>query len=351
MQIETIKLDALEEKKRELKISSQPILKIINKRRTKIDPKKIKRFNIKLGEQEIETYSTPRHKYDWTKSKGINSGWANVEELAASVRRDGMIHTPLVCSFRKFGYGEDIIAVQGWRRIRAAILNKSDGIDVDYTEDLSPEGAEILSFKENYNREPLSDSEISEFLWRIRKRHPEWTYEKIGEIFGLGGASPENKRKIVGTYLSHYDFLACHQQDVKEFDIRLRDLTRTVTMQIRATAREIVGDERKEEFETEILKAFSKYSVPIRLLCKILRSEHRCGNSISPLETINLLEQNGILFNKGKRKYYISLSIPPEIVEALKKYKSKGNFDTKKGTLGTIFLEIVEKFLKQEGYL
>ena len=350
MQIDFIRLDALEEKRCELEISSQPTMQRINMRKMKIDPKTIKRFNIKLGEQECETYSTPRHKYDWTKSEGFNSGWANVEELAESIKRDGVIHTPLVCSFRKFGYGEDVIAVQGWRRIRAAILNKSDYIEVDYTEDLSPEEAEILSFKENYNRESLSDSEISEFLWRIRKRYPDWTYEKIGEIFGLGGKSPQSKRKVVGTYLSHYDFLACHRQDVKEFDIRLRDLTRTVTMQIRATAREIIGDERKEEFETEILKAFSKYKVPIGLLCRTLRSEYRRCNSISPLEAINLLKQNGILFYKGKKKYHIYLSVSPEIVVALKKYELR-SFDTKKSTLGTILLGIVKKFLKQEGYL
>lgn len=350
MQTDFFDLEALEEKKNELGVSSQPTMQRIKMRKMMIDPKIVKRFNIKLGEQDYETYSTPRHKYNWTKSEGFNSGWANVEELAVSIQRDGVIHTPLVCSFKKFGYDEDIVAVQGWRRVRAAILNKSVYIEVDYTEDLSPEEAEILSFKENYNRESLSDSEISEFLCRIRKRHPDWTYEKIGEIFGIGGKSPDSKRKVVGTYLSHYDFLACHRQDVKEFDIRLRVLTRTVTMQIRATAREIVGDERKEEFETQILKAFSKYKVPIGLLCRTLRSEHRSGNSISPLEAINLLKQNGIFFYKGKKKYHIYLSVSPEIVEALKKYELR-SFDTKKGTLGTILLGIVKKFLKQGGYL
>ncbi|MFB0563983.1 MAG: ParB/RepB/Spo0J family partition protein, partial [Candidatus Lokiarchaeia archaeon] len=254
---------AIEKKKPESQSSPQPIMQKIYTRRIKIDPQKIKCFNIKLGEQEYETYATPRHKYDWTKSKGVNSGWADVEELAESIKKDGIIHTPLVCSFTKFGYDEEIVAVQGWRRIRAATLNKSEYIDADYTEDLTPEEAEILSFKENHNRKNLSDSEISQFLWRIRQRHPNWTYEKIGEIFGLGGKNPESKRKAVGSYISHHDFLARHQQDVQELDIKPRDLTRTVTIQIQATAREIVCDEKKEEFETEILKAHSKNSVPI----------------------------------------------------------------------------------------
>ena len=270
-----------------------------------------------------------------------------MEELAESIKKDGIIHTPLVCSFTKFGRDEEIVAVQGWRRIRAATLNKSEYIDADYTEDLTPEEAEILSFKENYNRKTLSDSETSQFLWRIKQRHPNWTYQKIGETFGLGGKNPESKRKAVGSYISHHDFLARHQHDIQELDIKPRNLTRTATIQIQATAREIAGDEKKKEFETEILKAHSKNSVPIALLCKTLRTEHRQGNTINPQQALNTLKQN----DKTKRKHHIHLTIPPQIVEALKKYESKTNPNTKKTTIGTILLKAAEKFLKQEGYL
>lgn len=174
-----------------------PLMQKIYRKRIKIDPKMIKRFNIKLGEQEYQTYATSRHKYDWTKSEGRNSGWADVEELAESIKKDGIIHTPLVCSFKKFGDGEngEIFAVQGWRRIRAAVLNKQEYIDVDYTEDLTPEEAETLSFKENYNRKNLTDTEISQFLWKIKQRHPDWTYQKIGETYGIGGKTQKAKEK------------------------------------------------------------------------------------------------------------------------------------------------------------
>ncbi|MHA1364029.1 MAG: ParB/RepB/Spo0J family partition protein [Candidatus Freyarchaeota archaeon] len=331
--------------------TASSILRRINVRRIRIDPKLVKRFSLKLGENEWETYGTARRKYVWTRSEGPNSGWANIEELAQSIQRDGIINTPLVCSFKKFGYRDDIVAVQGWRRIRAAVLNKFEWIEVDYTEDLTPEEAEILSFKENYNREQLTDLEISEFLHRVRKRHPDWSYEKIGEIYGLGGKSPENRRKVVGTYLAHYDFIECHREDVKKFDIKLRRLTRGITMQIRATAREIVGEERKEEFETEILRAISKDSVPVVLLCKTLRGEHKRGNPITPLEAVRLIKNKAVLVRGGKGgDHDYCLVIPDKIAEALKRYEHERSSNTGKGLSG-LLLEIVEQFLKREGYL
>ena len=343
MQTKVIKPVLQEERIREPGKRHQPTIQQINLIRIKVDPKIIKRFDISLGEREFERFGTPRRKYDWTKSEGFTSGWANVDELAESIRRDGMLHTPLVCSFKNFGLRDNLYAVYGWRRIRAAIKNKYDFVEVNYTEDLSPEEAEILSFKENFNREPLSDSEISEFLWRVKKRHPDWSYEKIGEVFGLGGRDPETRRKIVGTYISHYDFLERHRNDVKEFDIKLKDLTRTVTMQIRATAREIAGEERREEFETEILRAFSKNTVPISLLCKTLRSEFQRGNLLNPLEAVDLLKKN------EKIRTSIRILLTQELVRALEKYEPKSS--KKKGALGAIILEIVEKYLREKGYL
>ena len=137
--------------KLETPASSEPTIKRIYRRRIKIDPKMVRRFHIKLGEHDYETFSTPRGELDWTKSEGRKSGWADVEELAESIKRDGIIHTPLVCSFKKFtdsgDGGDEIFAVQGWRRIRAAVLNKQEYIDVDYTEDLTPEEAEVLVLK------------------------------------------------------------------------------------------------------------------------------------------------------------------------------------------------------------
>ncbi|MGQ9720156.1 MAG: ParB/RepB/Spo0J family partition protein [Candidatus Jordarchaeum sp.] len=321
-------------------------------KRIRVDPKKVKRFSLKVGDSEYDIYGTPRHKYDWTKSEGPNSGWANIEGLAQSIRRDGLIHTPLVCSFHKFGYEEDLIAVQGWRRIRASILNKYDYIEVDYTDDLSPMEAEILSFKENYNREQLSDSEISFFLSKIRKRHPDWTYEKIGEIFGIGGESPGSKRKAVESYLSHFDFLERHAKDVQRLDISLKKLTRKIIMQIRSTAREIAGEELREDYETKILEAYSETKgIPLGLLCNTLRSEHRRGNSVSPMEAVELIRKSGVLLSEGKKgnKCYVNLFIPPEIASALKKYESKIT-KTKRNHLGKIILDIVQSFLKKEGY-
>ncbi|MHA1207765.1 MAG: ParB/RepB/Spo0J family partition protein [Candidatus Freyarchaeota archaeon] len=324
-------------------------------RRIRVDPKKIKRFS--LREEGSETYGTPRRKYDWTKSEGPNSGWANVEELAQSIRRDGLIQTPLVCSFHRFGYGDGLYAVQGWRRIRASILNKYDYIEVDYTEDLTPEEAEIISFKENYNREQLSDAEISAFLQKIRKRHPDWTYERLGEVLGLGGRNPSSRRKAVESYLSYFDFLEKHRRDVQRLDISLKKLTRKTIMQIRAAAREIAGEESREALETQILEAFSKAKgkISIGLLCSTLRSEYRRGNPISPLEAVDLIRESGVLLGEGKNlnKCYLNLFIPPEIVSALQKFGS----DTTRGTtarrtnLGKIVLDIVQSFLRREGYL
>jgi len=328
-----------------------PLMSRIRIKRIRIDPKKVKRFSVKTGEEEHETYGTPRHKYDWTRSEGRNSGWANVEELAESIRRDGIIHKPLVCSFRKFGYNDDLMVVHGWRRIRAAILNKED-IEVDYTEDLSPEEAEILCFKENYDREPLTDSEIAEFLYRVKKRHPDWTYEKIGEVYGLGGKNPESKRKVVGTYLSHFDFLEKHREDVKRFDISLSKLTRKLTMQIRATAREIVGEERKEELETEILRVASQEKVPIGPLCRVLREKHRAGEPISVLEASQLLKQKDSLLEKGgkRSRWYLRLLVTPRIAEALKRCESDGESGIRE-SLEKILMETLERFLEQRGYL
>jgi hypothetical protein len=326
-------------------------------RRIRVDPKKVKRFSLKVGESKHEIYGTPRNEYDWTKSEGPNSGWANVEELAESIRRDGLIHSPLVCSFHKFGYGEDFVAVQGWRRIRASILNKYDDIEVNYTDDLSPEEAEILSFKENYHREQLSDFEISAFLQKIKKRNPKWTYEIIGEIFGLGGKNPSSKRKAVESYLSHYDFLENHSKDVQRLDLSLKQLSRKTTTQIRAAAREIVEENEREVFETLILEAFSKAKgkIPIGLLCNTLRSEYRRGNPISPIEAVDLIWESGVLLSEGKNanKCYINLFIPPEIVNALKSYKPGNIPDVKRKrtTLGTIIIDIIQNFLKQDGYL
>ncbi|MGQ9722300.1 MAG: ParB/RepB/Spo0J family partition protein [Candidatus Jordarchaeum sp.] len=332
-------------------ISSMPCMQKINLKRIRIDPKIVKRFNLKLGKKEWESYGSARHEYVWTSSRGRKSGWVNVEELAQSIQRDGIINTPLVCSFKRFGYGEDIVAVQGWRRIRAAVLNKFEQIEVSYTEDLSPEEAEVLSFKENYNREQLSDLEIAEFLYKVKKRYPDWSYEKIGEVYGLGGKSSENRRKVVGTYLSHYDFLECHRENVKRFDIRLKRLTRGVTMQIRATAREIADGRKKEEVEMEILRAFSKDRVPVGLLCKILRIEHKRGNPITPLEAVDLIRQNAALIKNEKEGLSYYLVIPTEITEALKRYVSERIPETKKGASAVLLLEIAKKFLKQEGYL
>ncbi|MFB0560067.1 MAG: ParB/RepB/Spo0J family partition protein [Candidatus Lokiarchaeia archaeon] len=338
----------------DLDSTSLPLMERIIIRRIRVDPKKVKRFNLKIGESEHEIYGTPRHKYDWTKSEGANSGWANVEGLAQSIRRDGLIQTPLVCSFHKFGYGEELVAVQGWRRIRASILNKYDYIEVDYTDDLSPMEAEILSFKENYNREQLSDAEISAFLRKIRRRNPDWTYEKIGEIFGLGGENLSSRRKAVESYLSHFDFLEKHRKDVQRLDISLKKLSRKTTMQIRSAAREIVGDEAREDLETQILEAFSKAKgkIPIGLLCNTLRSEYRRGNPISPIEAVDLIRKSGVLLSEGRNvnKCYINLFIPPEIASALKKYESNNIHETKRSALGKIILDIIQKFLKQEGY-
>ncbi|GEM_PF-2540378 len=337
-------------------VTHLPTMNRITIRRIKVDPKKVKPFVLAIGKAGNEVYGTPRHKYDWTKSQGPNSGWANVEELAQSISRDGLIHTPLVCSFHKFGYGEDLVAVQGWRRIRASIMNKYDYVEVDYTDDLSPEEAEILSFKENYNREQLSDSEISEFLNRVRKRHPDWTYEKIGEVYGLGGKNPSNRRKVVESYLSHFDFLERHRKDVQRLDISLKKLSRKAVVQIRSAAREIVGEAAREDYETQILEAFSKTEgkISIGLLCNTLRSQFRRGCPINPTEAVELIRESGILLGEGKNtnKCYINLFIPPEIASALKKYESVNYTKTKKrAALASIILDIIQDFLKREGYI
>jgi ParB-like chromosome segregation protein Spo0J len=316
--------------------SSEPTIKRIYRRRIKIDPKMVRRFHIKLGEHDYETFSTPRGELDWTKSEGRNSGWADVEELAESIKRDGIIHTPLVCSFKKFtdsGGGDEIFAVQGWRRIRAAVLNKQEYIDVDYTEDLTPEEAEVLSFKENYNRKNLSDTEISQFLWRVKQRHPDWTYQKIGETYGIGGKNPESKRKAVASYIAHQDFLTRHQRDVQELDINPKKLTRNTTIQIQATAREIATNQNQQQIETEILKTITQNNIPATKLCKTLRTQHKQGNKITPQQALNLI--------KTETKNRIQLVLPNKIIQALQKYQSKTNPNKNHETIETTIIKIL----------
>ncbi len=330
-------------------VSGEPILKRIFRRRIRIDPKMVRRLNIKLGERDCETFSTPRGDLDWTKDQGRNSAWEDIEELAESIKKDGIIHTPLVCSFKKFtessedGEDGEIFAVQGWRRIRAAVLNKQEYIEVDYTEDLTPEEAEILSFKENYNRKNLSDTEISQFLWRVKQRHPHWTYQKIGETYGLGGKNPESKRKAVASYIAHQDFLQRHKKTVQELDINPKKLTRNTTIQIQATARQIASNpNQQEQIEKEILETIAKNSIPTTKLCKTLRTQHQQGNKITPQQALQTI--------KTKTSNHIQLTLPQKTLQALQKYQSQTN-PNQKTTIETTIIKIIENHLKQQGYL
>lgn len=109
---------------------------------------------------------------------------AGIEELAASIARNGLINPILVT--------EDLVLVAGERRLTACRALGWTAIPVHFTSDLSPHELEILELEENVKRVDLSWQEHVTAVTRYHKickqDNPSWTLDNTAEALGVSGA-------------------------------------------------------------------------------------------------------------------------------------------------------------------
>jgi len=302
-----------------------------------------------VGEKEGDRYSTARHKMDWTKESGPDSGWEDIQELAEAIEKNGMWHTPMVMEYKG-----DLYAIHGWRRIRSAVMKKQPKIKVNLVEGIPLEEAEAISFKENYTHKRPSDDELGDILWRAHLRHPDWPLEKIGEFYGVGGPDPKKRAAVVHSFIRHRLFLERHKEELKELKIP-KPLARRDTQEIQAAVRELTGrrvngvGEREEELEREILKASAETGVPPTPIVQTLRREKKKGVEITPVEAAKLAEETAYETPTGKQ--YISIELDVDVVEGLKRWKLERDPGTKVFYWGVIVLEYLRETLRDGGWI
>lgn len=323
-------------------------------RKIKIDPKIVRRFDIKVGPKETDRFSTARHKLDWTKSTGPDSGWEDIQELAETIKTNGMWHTPMVMEYKGNYY-----AIHGWRRIRSAVANKIPEIEVNLVEGLTLEQAEAISFKENYTYKKPSDEELGDILWRAHLRHPDWTLAQIGEFYGVGGPDPRKRAKKVESYIRHRLFLERHKDELREIKT-VRPLSRGDTQIIQTVAREITGvkafavngkvPEEQEEMEVKILRAAAETGIQPQIIARKLKEEREKGVEIKPEEAAELVK-TGAIELPAKKTYHVTLELEQDLAEALKKWELKRNPKAEHFYYGIIIIDFLRENLKKQGFL
>lgn len=109
---------------------------------------------------------------------------AGIEELGASIARNGLINPILVT--------EDLVLVAGERRLTACRALGWTAIPVHFTSDLSPHELEILELEENVKRVDLSWQEHVSAVTRYhnicKQDNPSWTMADTAEALSVSPA-------------------------------------------------------------------------------------------------------------------------------------------------------------------
>lgn len=105
----------------------------------------------------------------------------DIDALADSIRRLGLIHPPVV--------GRDLLLVAGERRLRAVRSLGWDTIPVQWADDLSPHDLLALELEENIKRSDLTWQEQVDSLLRLHElrltEDPSWTQEQTAAAVGI----------------------------------------------------------------------------------------------------------------------------------------------------------------------
>lgn len=114
----------------------------------------------------------------------------NIDELAESIMRIGLIHPPVVT--------RDGVLIAGERRLTAVRALGWTAIPVQYAEDLTPYELQCIEFEENVKRLDLTWQEEVDAVARFHElkatNEPEWTQERTAEELGL---SPSHTQRML----------------------------------------------------------------------------------------------------------------------------------------------------------
>lgn len=106
---------------------------------------------------------------------------SNIDELAASIHRRGLIHPPVVT--------EELKLVSGETRLTACKALGWTAIPVQFVSDLSERELKLIELEENVKRKNLSWQDECLAVYELHKLHKEvdekWTQQKTAEVVGF----------------------------------------------------------------------------------------------------------------------------------------------------------------------
>lgn len=116
----------------------------------------------------------------------------NVDELAESISRLGLIHPPVVT--------RDLVLVAGERRLTACRLLGWTNIMVQFTDELDDYELQCIEFEENVKRLDLTWQEETEAVAKFHalkaSNEPAWSAEKTAEALGTSLSSVRQKLQV-----------------------------------------------------------------------------------------------------------------------------------------------------------
>lgn len=115
----------------------------------------------------------------------------NIDELAQSIKQQGLIHAPVIT--------RECVLVVGERRVTAMIQLGWTSCPVKYVEDLSDLELQLIELDENVHREDLTWQEHNDAIKRyhdIRSLQPGWTHENTADAIGMGESAVSKHLQI-----------------------------------------------------------------------------------------------------------------------------------------------------------
>lgn len=116
----------------------------------------------------------------------------DIDILADSIRRIGLIHPPVVT--------RDFVLVSGERRIEACKRIGIVAIPVQFVDEVEPHVLQAIELEENIKRSNLTWQEECKAVYAyhvLRKAHdPNWTHERTGDAIGLGQQSVSDRLTV-----------------------------------------------------------------------------------------------------------------------------------------------------------
>jgi site-specific DNA-methyltransferase (adenine-specific) len=174
--------------------------------------------------------------------------FGELEELASSIQRLGLIHPPTV----SVDDNGSIILIGGGRRIAAMRLLGCEEIPVIRREQLTAHEIAEMEAEENFNRKNMTWQENALLIARTHElkviagiTDDSWTMKRTGALFGLSAASVSHCTQI-RQYLISGDEAICNAPSIKAaYDILLKrreDQAAALSAQMTVSPKAVLGN-------------------------------------------------------------------------------------------------------------